>query len=58
MPAWSATPRPRRARTRPAPRSTSNSSHTDTAVTRTSNLKLVKKAAVTDVNGDFTDRPG
>ena len=32
---------------------TSNSSHTDTAVTRTSNLKLVKKATVADVNGDF-----
>ncbi len=32
---------------------TSNSSHTDTPVSQTSNLKLVKKATVTDVNGDF-----
>ena len=31
---------------------TSNSSHTDTPVSRTSNLKLVKTATVTDVNGD------
>ncbi len=31
---------------------TSNSSHTDTPVTRSSTLKLVKRATVTDVNGD------